>query len=352
MKDLETAVPARYFAQLIDFLEASGTPCRDALSAAQVRSLNDPQSKLTTSQVDALIGEAARLSGRSDLGFELGRLIKLNSHDVLGYAIISCPTLDHMLRLVARYYRLMTPMFEMRYQRHGLHAELDFLPARAMAQPTLRFYLDMLALSFHGQIAAVTQGRQAPYDLFLSMPAPPHLKRYRDLKGVRVHFNEDALPGLRVKMTTELFDEALAMTDLRALSQAEARCKLLMQEVSAHGRWSEWVAMMLRQAEDCQPALDELAQILNISTRTLDRYLSREGASFRDLSVTIRNERACELLVEGRQAISQIAYRLGYTDIANFSRSFKKLNGMSPSAYMERAAAHSATRRAESDMSS
>ncbi|MNY72050.1 DNA-binding transcriptional regulator AraC [compost metagenome] len=51
------------------------------------------------------------------------------------------------------------------------------------------------------------------------------------------------------------------------------------------------------------------------------------------MSLAIRNERACQLLADEKVAISLIAYRLGYTDVANFSRSFKKLNGLTPSDY-------------------
>lgn len=336
MKAIEQSVPARYFALLTDYLETHGTPCRDALSASQVRSLSDQNTRLTTGQVDALICELARLTSRKDLGFELGRLIKLNSHDVLGYAMISCPTIDHILRLVARYYRLMTPMFSLRYQRHPTHAEVVFQPALAMSEPTMRFYVEMLAVSFHVQLMALTGGKQGAYDLYMSMPQPAHVQRYRELGHVRVHFGEDQLPGVRAVLDTSLFDLPLPMTDLRTLHQAEARCKLMLQEVSARGSWSDWVAMILREAEDCQPALDELARILNISARTLDRYLDKEGVSFRDLALGIRNERACELLVGRKCAVSQIAYRLGYTDIANFSRAFKRQNGISPSVYMER----------------
>jgi AraC-like DNA-binding protein len=94
--------------------------------------------------------------------------------------------------------------------------------------------------------------------------------------------------------------------------------------------------MMLRQAEDYQPTLEDLAKILNITSRTLDRHLVKEDTSFRELSVRIRNERARQLLDEGKLAVSQVAYRLGYSDIANFSRSFKKVNGISPSEYQQR----------------
>jgi AraC-like DNA-binding protein len=335
MKQDNQFLPARYFTLLVDYLERQGTPCRDALSAAQIRSLNDPQVLLTPSQVELLLRELERLSGRTDLGFELGGLIKLNSHDILGYAIISCPTVDHILRLVSRYYKLMTPMFSMRYQRSAGQAEVLFQPMHAMSEPTLHFYLELLAVSLHVQTMAVTENRLGAYDLYLSMPEPPHLKRYRELSKARIHFGA-AQMGVRAVFSTELFDQPLPMADLRALAQAEARCKQLLQEMTSTGKWRDWVAMMLREAEDRQPTLDELASILNISGRTLDRYLAREAASFRELALVIRNERACQMLASGTLAISQVAYRLGYTDIANFSRAFKKINGVSPSAYISR----------------
>jgi AraC-like DNA-binding protein len=335
MNTLEQSVPARYFAMLMDYLESHGTPCRDALSAAQIRTLNDPLALLTTSQVDTLVQEMARLTGRRDLGFELGRLIKFNSHDVLGYAMISSPTIDHMLRLVARYYRLMSPMFVFRYQRLGERAEVSFQPVVAMNEATMRFYLETVALSFHVQLMAAAGGKLGPYDIAMAMPEPAHVQRYRELAPARFHFGA-AQPGVHISMSAAGFDQPLPMADLRALARAEARCKLLLQEMTAAGKWCDWVAMMLREAEDSQPTLDELARILNISARTLDRYLAREGVSFRDLALAIRNERACELLASGKHPVSQIAYRLGYSDMANFSRSFKKSNGISPSAYMER----------------
>lgn len=335
MSPSELYIPARYFALLFDYLEAQGTPCRDALSAAQVRTLNEPQSRLTAAQADCLLSEAMRLTGRRDLGFELGKLIKLNSHDVLGYAIISCPTLDHTLRLASRYYRLMSPLFAMRYVRHAHHAEVLFTPALGMQQSTFEFYMEVLPISLHCQLMAITQNRLGAYDMHVSTAAPPHLARYRELQGARFHFRSGEQPGVRAVFGTEQLDVPLAMTDMRALEQAENRCKLLMQQMDQQGNWSDWVAMMLREAEDSQPTLEELAGILNVSARTLDRHLAKYNVSFRDLSLKIRNERACELLASGRYAVSQIAYRLGYTDIANFSRSFKKINGVSPTAYIE-----------------
>ncbi len=126
-------------------------------------------------------------------------------------------------------------------------------------------------------------------------------------------------------------DAALPMADAHAVRMAEERCRALLQRYSEQGYWTEWVVMMLNEAEDSQPTLEELASLLGISARTLDRYLGKEESSFRDLAVQVRSDRARKLLLEGTLPISQIAYRLGFTDVANFSRAFRRANGVSPS---------------------
>lgn len=341
MKALATSIPVRYLAQLVESLERQGSACRDALSDAQLRVLDDPQAKLTLAGLDALIGDLARLTGRGDLGFECGRLVKLSSHDALGCAMASCATLDQMLRLASRYYRLMTPMFEMRYRRDGRHAEVAFMPTMGMPQRTLHHYLELQAVAFHMQLETLTQGRQPVFEAGMGMAAPPHARRYRELALGHWQFGGNLPPGARIRLDACELDAPLALPrgGPQALKLAEGRCQLLMEQFDSAGKWSDWVAMMLRHAEDCQPTQRELASLLNISARTLDRSLALEDTRYRDLAVRIRNERARQLLAEGRQCVSQIAYRLGYTDIANFSRSFKRINGVSPSAFIELALA-------------
>lgn len=46
-----------------------------------------------------------------------------------------------------------------------------------------------------------------------------------------------------------------------------------------------------------------------------------------------RMQKARQLLMEGQQAIRDIAYSVGYNDPFAFSKTFKRLNGVSPSAY-------------------
>jgi AraC-like DNA-binding protein len=130
-----------------------------------------------------------------------------------------------------------------------------------------------------------------------------------------------------------LLDVPLPMANPRAMQAAEERCKSQLRGTRGNRRWSDWCRMMLREAEDCQPTLDQLAGFVNLSARTLGRYLQAERTSFRDLSLAVRTERASGMLADGELSVTQIAYRLGYSDVASFVRFFGSQVGRTPTGF-------------------
>jgi len=326
-------VPARYFLLLDDYLKSTGTSLSELLRAAgmDLDRFKETDAWLTTQQVDRVLAEGLRLTGSSEIGFEWGRCLKLSSHDMLGYAMLSSSSLDQLLRLSSRYFRIMNPMFRMIYQRTGNRAEIIYRPTLSMRKETLGLLQELLVVATHQQCKPFLQSPSSAYDIYMSMAAPRHVSRYRELAPARVHFSASPLPKIRIVADTWSLDAPLPMADDHAVRVAVARCKELLQKVGKQGSWTEWVVMMLNEAEDSQPTLEELARFLGTSARTLDRYLKKEESSFRDLAIQVRNERARRLLLQGELPISQIAYRLGFTDVANFSRAFRRDNGMTPS---------------------
>jgi AraC-like DNA-binding protein len=79
--------------------------------------------------------------------------------------------------------------------------------------------------------------------------------------------------------------------------------------------------------------LGDLAEIVDIHPRTLQRDLTRQGTSLRKLLNEVRIDLACTRLESNDGSISEIAHELGYDDIAAFSKAFRHWSGVSPSAY-------------------
>lgn len=106
-------------------------------------------------------------------------------------------------------------------------------------------------------------------------------------------------------------------------------------DVPATGDLSGAVSALVRIASyrGGYPQIDWIASKLGLSRRTLQRHLANTGASFGAIVEGELERRAAHLLDENELPITQIAYELGYTDVAHFTRAFKRWKGVTPSAY-------------------
>ena len=86
--------------------------------------------------------------------------------------------------------------------------------------------------------------------------------------------------------------------------------------------------------EDGTFSAEDVAAELGLSKRTLQRQLSAENITFKELLDVYRQEQAFLLLQKGEQDMANIAYALGYNEQSSFNRAFKRWTGKSPSAWL------------------
>ena len=79
--------------------------------------------------------------------------------------------------------------------------------------------------------------------------------------------------------------------------------------------------------------LSDLADLLYLSERSLQRRLTESGTSFRQLQEESRFDLAKKLLHRSDMSITDIGFELGYERPANFSRAFQRWTGVSPRQY-------------------
>lgn len=89
-------------------------------------------------------------------------------------------------------------------------------------------------------------------------------------------------------------------------------------------------ALMFERIPRGVTARSELARILGMSERTLNRRLHEEGTTFRDVLDGVRHELALAWLSDARHAVYEVAFLLGYSEPSTFYRSFRRWTGESP----------------------
>ncbi len=131
MPAISPTIPVRYSSLLYAWLQ-DAYPDQATVSAAGLASdlLAQSDASMTLAELHALLKETERISGRHDLGFEIGMRIDFSSHGVLGRALQACATLDQAMRMASRYSQPDRAFFCDRLQARGRSCRTDISPSR------------------------------------------------------------------------------------------------------------------------------------------------------------------------------------------------------------------------------
>ncbi len=137
-----------------------------------------------------------------------------------------------------------------------------------------------------------------------------------------------------LEFTRETFEASLKGGD-------PVLCALLESHLDSHGDLSSveqnlkfTVANAIeKNLEEKKTTIDTVARQLGFSARTLQRRLVEEDIKFSVLVSDVRRALARRLLRQQAVSISEVAFRLGYSDVSSFSRAFQRWEGVPPSQY-------------------
>ncbi|CAM2825925.1 AraC family transcriptional regulator [Levilactobacillus brevis] len=92
-------------------------------------------------------------------------------------------------------------------------------------------------------------------------------------------------------------------------------------------------ALLLKKVPSGDFSINDVADTLNLSKRTLQRQLSAVGTTFNEEVQAARKVLVMPLIKDRTLSLIEISYLLGYADPESFSRAFKKWFDQSPLAY-------------------
>ena len=83
--------------------------------------------------------------------------------------------------------------------------------------------------------------------------------------------------------------------------------------------------------------IEEVADIANLSTEAFCRYFKiRTRKTYTNFLNEVRISNACKLLINEDQSIQDVCFQVGFSNLSNFNRVFKKITGKTPSNYVDR----------------
>ena len=121
--------------------------------------------------------------------------------------------------------------------------------------------------------------------------------------------------------------------DPRLLATVEPMAEAALQAQPPARDFADEVATRIRALLPDGGNVEAVAAALHMSARTLQRRLDDAGSRFTEVLDAVRADEARRALRQGDAPLAEIAWRLGFSDLATFSRAFKRWTGQPPGTF-------------------
>lgn len=326
-------VPAIYLLLLCDVAEGFGVAPAELLETVGLsrEQLLEADRMLPLERVRAATLHAYALAGHKGLGFAYARALRVTLHGPVSLIALSSNNLLEVMQALERYFTLRAPAFHLSSEAgpEFVTIKIDY-PGRN--DPLRPFIMELLLMGLVVMTAQILDRPQTGTEMHMQGPAPDYYAALAPHLPVPVRYNQSEFA---LKVPRALMEAPLRLADPNAAAMAREACERELQARQSNSSKEDVltgrVRTVLKASNDRLPTLEEVADTLHVSTRTLKRRLQEEGRNFRALVDHVLCERATQMLQEEGLSVSEVAYRLGYNDVSNFSRAFRRWTGQSPS---------------------
>jgi AraC-like DNA-binding protein len=311
-------------------LKKRGVPTGSYVKSARLPEslLLNPDGLISALSLWKLAGDIGRDPDQRDIGLEAGAM-PISAYGDFGRRVTCAPSLYQAIK--------------------------TFCHCAASEYSRSDFYLTRdndIAWFCRGPIEGTTdQAMQVEFYLIMLMiqivraALGPHWKPDRlRLQTLEEHgqFDSDVLRGINIKYRAPFTAISIPLASLAAplsrRSDDSAQSGARHLSGSSNQALSENLKEGLKQllashVNICSLSIDLAAEILGVSSRTLQRYLRKQGSTYTMLIDEICFKLSREMMLDKNFSITEIAFQLGYSDVAHFSRAFRRITGLSPRCY-------------------
>jgi AraC-like DNA-binding protein len=270
-------------------------------------------------------------SAPPEIGLMLGSNIPISGMGMVSDIVMSTPMLKMGLdKILTYFYEDLKAVHVFTRSTPTLY-KIYFNMDVPISDDTFRFFMDIVLSAANQAASFFTQSKEnfsyvclraesLPYDKVLierQMNCPVRLGCVDNYIAMPLAIAELPSPISSI----EMFE--------RACKSATENSQIIKNSNTLVGQ----AEAAIRKTPDKPWVLDDMAAIFNMSVSTFRRKLKQQNTSFKLLLSDVRFDLAKERLVKHDDRVDDIAQLLGFSDASNFSASFKRWSGFTPSEY-------------------
>jgi AraC-like DNA-binding protein len=322
------SVPGSHVLAFVDVLKSLGVETRELLGSLGLneQQLEEPGARVPLQEMNALVALGRERSGEPGIGVYMGLRRRLSTYGFLGMAAMHARTLRQALELAVEFAPTISTAVGLSFESDGRVASLRLIE-NADLEPVRDVVLIGMLIGL-SRIGVMLTGCQLSGHVCVALPKPNYYERFAD-QLFEVRFDQ---ADTRIVFEAASLDLPLVTPDNATLRLAREQCERALQELQSGASFVDCVRRLIA-AERGFHTLEQVAERLHFSPRTLRRRLAAYSVTFADLIDSARHKQAQFLLRSSERELSWIGEQLGYATLPNFVRAFKRWTGVTPAAY-------------------
>jgi AraC-like DNA-binding protein len=334
-----TTIAAGYPKALLDFAVAKGADRKALLDRAglEAAALDDPDNRVALSAYTALMEAGIAQLHEPALALQFGEAVRMQEISIVGLICEAAATTMEVGRQLNRYSRLMldsggaADLVRGVPGPEGLWMEVvsaAYARDRWMVEAELARLVCNTRAMFAGNPAF--EAMVFPREVHFLHAAPDHAHEYERIFRAPIVFGSNRA-ALLLDPTFVLLQQP--PTNRYVFGVLSARADALLKELEASNSVRARVeSVLLPILHTGDAAMDNVAAAMGLSRRSLQRKLAAEGTTFEKVLDALRRRMALDYLNGRKASVNEIAYLVGFSEAASFSRAFKRWTGTTPRA--------------------
>jgi AraC-like DNA-binding protein len=313
---------------LVDALKPYGCDA-DALfreAGLEKSAMTSPGARYPLADVNRLWQLTREATGDPCIGLFVGRSLRPAALHALGFAWLASPTLFQGLERMARYARIANSSLKTEIIVEGDRVRV----VRTVEAAHCDEAVDGFLAAVIKMCRDMSDAEFAPELVTIRHADNGHISQYIDYFKSPITFgaDEDAL-----HFSLSVLQEPVPAGNLdlaHANDQVAERYLASLDPDLVQDKVREILLDLMPSGNVNQ---NVVADQLHRSVSSLQRQLQTEGVSYRQILEDTRRALATQFVREEHYSLSQVAFLLGFSDQANFSRAFKRWTGETPTGF-------------------
>ena len=308
--------------------EAAGCDSAPLLAEAGVslKTLQSPTARCPLALSLRLWQVAIAATKDPAFGVKVASHIKHTTFHALSYGISASSTLKEAFERAQRYCHLATDAVDYEFTRCGAEYHFTVAPIDELCDETV----DAIVGAYLRMCRSLIGRDYTPLRIEFRRSPPVKIDDFQRLLRAPLVFDA---PRTRMVFDCDSFERPLDGGNPELARHNDAIALQYLSQLERENIQARVREVLSHRLARGEPSQEEVAEILNMSPRTLQRKLGDAGTTYKEVLNDTRHDLALAYLSAPRHTISDVTFLLGFSTGSCFTRAFRRWTGQSPSAW-------------------